>query len=114
VLIRVGLPYRVVGGTRFYERKEIKDAIAYLRLVANPDDDVNLRRVINVPKRGIGEKAESTVASFADQEGISFGAALRQLDDVPGLATRSRKSLEGFVALMRSEEHTSELQSRFD
>src|SRR5690625_4858296 len=100
VLIRVGLPYRVVGGTRFYERKEIKDAIAYLRLVANPDDDVNVRRVINVPKRGIGEKAESTVASFADQEGISFGAALRQLDDVPGLATRSHKSLEGFVALM--------------
>src|SRR5699024_9214496 len=76
VLIRVGLPYRVVGGTRFYERKEIKDAIAYLRLVDNPDDDVNLRRVLNVPKRGIGDKAESTVAGFAAQERISFGAAL--------------------------------------
>ncbi|HLS03686.1 MAG TPA: 3'-5' exonuclease, partial [Actinomycetales bacterium] len=100
ILIRVGLPYRVVGGTRFYERREIKDALAYLRAVDNPDDDVNLRRVINVPKRGIGDKAESTVAGFADSERISFGAALRRLDEIPELATRSRRALEGFIELL--------------
>ncbi len=66
VLIRVGLPYKVVGGTRFYERREIKDAIAYLRAIANPDDDVNLRRVLNVPKRGIGDRSEAMLAAFAE------------------------------------------------
>src|SRR5690625_7776331 len=71
ILVRVGLPYRVVGGTRFYERREIKDALAYLRAIDNPDDDVNLRRILNVPKRGIGDKAESAVAAFAAQERIS-------------------------------------------
>ncbi|MBY0175033.1 3'-5' exonuclease, partial [Micrococcus luteus] len=76
VLIRVGLPYKVVGGTRFYERREIKDAVAYLRALANPDDDVNVRRVLNVPKRGLGERSESMLAAFAERERISFGAAL--------------------------------------
>ena len=84
VLIRVGLPYKVVGGTRFYERKEIKDAVAYLRAIANPDDDVNLRRILNVPKRGLGDRSEAMVAAFAERERISFGAALERLDEVPG------------------------------
>src|SRR5665648_607319 len=75
VLIRVGLPYKVVGGTRFYERREIKDAVAYLRAIANPDDDVNVRRVLNVPKRGLGDRSEAMVAAFAERERISFGAA---------------------------------------
>src|SRR5690625_1511729 len=100
ILIRVGLPYRVVGGTRFYERREIKDALAYLRLVDNPDDDVNLRRVLNVPKRGIGDKAESTVAGFAAQERISFGAALRRAEGIPGMTTRALRALNGFVELL--------------
>ena len=65
VLVRVGLPYKVVGGTRFYERKEIKDALAYLRVLVNPDDDVNLRRILNEPKRGIGDRAEGAVAALA-------------------------------------------------
>ena len=101
VLIRVGLPYRVVGGTRFYERKEIKDAVAYLRAVANPDDDVNLRRILNVPKRGLGERAEAVLAAFAERERISFGAAVERAAEAPGLPTRSLKSVEAFAELMR-------------
>ena len=100
VLIRVGLPYKVVGGTRFYERREIKDAVAYLRAIVNPDDDVNLRRILNVPKRGLGERAEAMVAAHAERNRISFGAALDQVDDVPGLATRSLNGLRAFAGLM--------------
>ncbi|GMA22612.1 DNA helicase [Luteimicrobium album] len=100
VLIRVGLPYKVVGGTRFYERREIKDAIAYLRAVDNLDDDVNLRRVLGVPKRGIGERSEALVASFAERERISFGAALGRLDEIPAMTTRTLRPLEGFRDLM--------------
>lgn len=100
VLIRVGLPYKVVGGTRFYERKEIKDAVAYLRAIANPDDDVNLRRILNVPKRGLGDRSEAMVASFAERERISFGAALDLLDEVPGLGTRAITGLTAFAAMM--------------
>ena len=74
--MRAGLPYKVVGGTRFYERKEIKDALAYLRAVDNPDDTVSLRRIFNVPKRGLGQKAEATLAAHAEQYGISFGQAI--------------------------------------
>ncbi|MCK9792481.1 UvrD-helicase domain-containing protein [Isoptericola sp. 4D.3] len=101
VLIRVGLPYKVVGGTRFYERREIKDAVAYLRALANPDDDVNLRRVLNVPKRGLGDKAESLVASFADRERISFGAALERADEIGGMTSRTLKPLTAFRDMMR-------------
>ncbi|GII98611.1 ATP-dependent DNA helicase PcrA [Sediminihabitans luteus] len=101
VLIRVGLPYKVVGGTRFYERREIKDAVAYLRAIANPDDDVNVRRVLNVPKRGLGDRAEASVAAFADAERTSFGAALDRCDEIPGLTTRTLNPLRRFRDLMR-------------
>ena len=79
LLVRQGIPYRVVGGTRFYERREIKDALAYLQVISNPDDTVAARRVLNVPKRGIGAKAEEAIAAHAAYYGISFGAALRHL-----------------------------------
>ena len=79
LLVRQGIPYRVVGGTRFYERREIKDALAYLQVISNPDDTVAARRVLNVPKRGIGAKAEEAIAAHAARHGISFGAALRHL-----------------------------------
>lgn len=79
LLVRQGIPYRVVGGTRFYERREIKDALAYLQIISNPDDTVAARRVLNVPKRGIGAKAEEAIAAHAAHHGISFGAALRHL-----------------------------------
>ena len=100
ILIRVGLPYTVVGGVRFYERKEVRDAIAYLRAVANPDDDVSMRRIINVPKRGIGERAEEAIESFAQRERISFGAALDRATEIPGLATRSQAQVIAFADLM--------------
>jgi len=79
LLVRQGIPYRVVGGTCFYERREIKDALAYLQVISNPDDTVAARRVLNVPKRGIGAKAEEAIAAHAAHYGISFGAALRHL-----------------------------------
>jgi len=100
VLIRVGLPYKIVGGTRFYERKEIKDAVAYLHAIANPDDDVNLRRIVNVPKRGLGDKAESVVAGYAALNGISFGAALEQAHLIPGLTSRTLNPLKKFADLL--------------
>ncbi|MCL2090772.1 MAG: DNA helicase PcrA [Micrococcales bacterium] len=99
-LVRADLPYRVVGGTRFYDRKEVKDAVAYLRAVANPDDDVNLRRILNVPKRGLGERSEAMVAAYAQRAGLSFGAALERLDDVPGLGTRAVSGLRSFATLL--------------
>src|SRR5690606_35322854 len=77
IFIRLGLPYRVVGGVRFYERREVRDALAYLRVLANPEDTVSLRRILNVPKRGIGERAEAVVATHAERERISFYSALR-------------------------------------
>ncbi|GAA2243655.1 DNA helicase PcrA [Rarobacter faecitabidus] len=99
-LIKVGLPYRLIGGTRFYERREVKDAVAYLRVVANPDDDVSLRRILNVPKRGIGDRSEAVIAQFAAREGISFFAALRRLDELPGMTARTTKPVAGFLALL--------------
>ncbi len=100
VFIRVGLPYRVVGGVRFYERREVRDLLAYLRLIANPADEVSLRRVLNVPKRGIGERAEEYVAAFAQRERNTFAQALARPADVPGLAARSASAIEGFNALI--------------
>src|SRR4051794_28682013 len=89
VFIRVGLPYKVVGGVRFYERREVRDALAYLRVLANPADAVSLRRIVNVPKRGIGERAEACLDAYAERERTTFWEALRHCEDVPGLATRS-------------------------
>ncbi|WP_104168732.1 DNA helicase PcrA [Arthrobacter sp. SX1312] len=100
ILLRVGLPYKVVGGTRFYERKEIKDALAYLRVLVNQDDVVNLRRILNEPKRGIGDRAEYAVASLGERERISFMEALRRADHAPGMATRSVNAVTGFVKLI--------------
>ncbi len=100
VFIRVGLPYKVVGGVRFYERKEIRDAVAYLRLLANPDDDISLRRILNVPRRGIGERAEACVEVLAQRERISFGAALARADEAPAIATRSLGQIREFVQMI--------------
>ncbi|GEO95876.1 DNA helicase PcrA [Kocuria turfanensis] len=100
ILMRVGLPYKVVGGTRFYERKEIKDALSYLRSIVNPDDDINVRRIVNEPKRGIGDRAEGAAAALAERERISFMDALRRADEAPGMATRSLNAVRAFVQLM--------------
>ncbi len=100
VFVRVGLPYKVVGGTRFYERREVKDALAYLRVLSNPADTVNLRRILNVPKRGIGDRAEAVVAALAERERITFVEALGRPEDAPGIATRSITCIKGFTALL--------------
>ncbi|MBM3687610.1 MAG: ATP-dependent DNA helicase PcrA, partial [Actinobacteria bacterium] len=100
IFVRVGLPYTVVGSVRFYERREIRDAIAYLRAIANPDDDVSVRRIINVPKRGIGERAEEVIESYAQRERLSFGTALDRAADVPGLAARSQAQVVAFARLL--------------
>jgi len=100
VFVRVGLPYRVVGGVRFYERKEVRDALAYLRVLANPADLVSLRRILNTPRRGIGDKAEECLTRFAERERIPFSAALTRCDEVTGMATRSVKAVTDFAALM--------------
>ncbi len=100
VFIRNGMPYRIVGGVRFYERKEVKDALAYLRAIANPDDEINLRRILNTPRRGIGDRAEATVSVYAERERIGFGEALQLIDDIPGLAPRSANSLRSFAELL--------------
>ena len=102
VFVRVGLPYKVVGGTRFYERREVKDALAYLRVISNPTDTVNLRRILNVPKRGIGERAEACVAQLAERERIPFVAALGRPQDAPGIATRSVTAITGFTSLLEA------------
>ncbi|HZY77266.1 MAG TPA: DNA helicase PcrA [Jatrophihabitantaceae bacterium] len=102
VFIRVGLPYKVVGGVRFYERKEVRDALAYLRVIANPDDVVSLRRILNTPRRGIGDRAEACVEVLAQQERISFGAALERADEAFGLAARSLNAIREFTELMTS------------
>jgi DNA helicase-2/ATP-dependent DNA helicase PcrA len=108
VFIRMGLPYKVVGGVRFYERREVRDALAYLRMLANPADEISLRRVLNTPKRGIGERAEACVASLASRDGITFWEALTRAEDAPGVATRSLNNIKGFVDMIE------ELQSMVD
>ncbi|MFI5714225.1 DNA helicase PcrA [Nocardia sp. NPDC051750] len=102
IFIRMGLPYKVVGGVRFYERKEVRDIVAYLRVLENPDDAVSLRRILNTPRRGIGDRAEACVAVHAEQRGIGFAAALRDAaaGDVALLNTRARNAIAGFVALL--------------
>ncbi|MEV4562448.1 DNA helicase PcrA [Nonomuraea sp. NPDC049419] len=100
IFIRTGLPYKVVGGVRFYERKEVKDLLAYLRVLANPNDVVSLRRILNVPKRGIGERAEAMIEALSSRERISFWDALRRADEAHGMATRSLNAVREFVAML--------------
>src|SRR3954463_11960457 len=100
VFIRVGMPYKVVGGVRFYERREVRDALAYLRVLVNPTDTVSMRRIVNVPKRGIGDRAEACLDAYAERERTTFWEALRHCEDVPGLATRSLNAVQEFVTLV--------------
>src|ERR1700742_1252217 len=110
VFIRAGIPYKVVGGVRFYERREIRDIVAYLRVLDNPGDAVSLRRILNTPRRGIGDRAEACVAVYAENTGSSFADALQAAAEgkVPLLNTRSAKAIAGFVEML------DELRSRLD
>ena len=100
VFIRLGLPYKVVGGVRFYERKEVRDALAYLRAIANEDDTVSVRRILNTPRRGIGDRAEACVEALSSRDRISFGAALRRSAQAPGISPRSLNAITDWVAMM--------------
>ena len=101
-LINAGLPYQLVGGTRFYERKEIKDALAYLHAIANPQDDVNMRRILNVPKRGLAARAEAAATSYADLHQVSFWEGVQHIEEVPGASTLMIKRMKAFRDLITS------------
>jgi DNA helicase-2/ATP-dependent DNA helicase PcrA len=102
VFIRAGIPYKVVGGVRFYERREIRDIVAYLRVLDNPGDSVSMRRILNTPRRGIGDRAEACVAVYAENTGLSFNDALQAAAEgkVPMLNTRSEKCIASFVEML--------------
>jgi DNA helicase-2/ATP-dependent DNA helicase PcrA len=102
VFIRAGIPYKVVGGVRFYERREIRDIVAYLRVLDNPGDSVSMRRILNTPRRGIGDRAEACVAVYAENTGASFNDALQAAAEgkVPMLNTRSEKCIAAFVEMI--------------
>ena len=100
VVMSSSFHYKVVGGVRFYERREVKDALAYLRTIANPSDLVSLRRILNVPKRGIGDRAEACIEAFATRERITFWEALQRAGEAPGIATRSLTMINSFVELI--------------
>ncbi|SEQ66238.1 DNA helicase-2 / ATP-dependent DNA helicase PcrA [Mycobacterium sp. 88mf] len=104
VFIRAGIPYKVVGGVRFYERREIRDIVAYLRVLDNPGDSVSMRRILNTPRRGIGDRAEACVAVYAENTGASFNDALQAAAEgrVPMLNSRSEKAIASFVQLLDS------------
>ncbi|MEZ5350863.1 MAG: 3'-5' exonuclease [Microthrixaceae bacterium] len=98
-LMRAGIPYRVVGGPRFYDRKEVKDALAYLKVIVNPTDEVSAKRVVNVPKRGVGDQSVGRLESFARSHGVGFVDALRRWDEA-GVSPRSAKGIEAFLELI--------------
>ena len=101
IFLKSNIPYQIVGGTKFYDRKEIKDVLAYLRLISNPDDDISFRRIVNVPKRGIGEATIDRLAQYADEKGMSMFSALQEVDFI-GLSARATNQLASFYDLMKN------------
>lgn len=99
ILIRSGIPYRIIGGTKFYERAEIKDVMAYLVAIANPADSLSFRRILNVPKRGIGPATETSLVSFADREGLSLREAVRRSDEL-GLGPKVTQAMLSLAAAL--------------
>ena len=112
VFMRIGIPYKVVGGVRFYERKEIKDFLAYLRVVVNPEDEVSLRRIINTPKRGIGDRALDLLSLYAQNNNLTFWQSLCQVEKNQEIAARSSLSLIDFVKLIQSLQTLVEAKTR--
>ncbi|NBS31144.1 MAG: hypothetical protein EBS76_11645, partial [Actinobacteria bacterium] len=99
--MRLGVPYQVVGGTKFYDRREVRDALAYLRVVANPADEVSVKRVLNVPKRGVGDTSVARIDEFASQEGLSFLDAARRASEA-GVSGRAARGVESFCEVVDS------------
>jgi DNA helicase-2/ATP-dependent DNA helicase PcrA len=100
VFMRSALPYKVVGGLRFYERREVKDLLAYLRVLSNLEDEISIRRVINLPKRGIGDRALECVELFGSAQGLSFWQALNRASEAPGIPNRAAQSINEFVSML--------------
>ncbi len=98
--LRYGVPYRVVGGLRFYERQEIKDVLAYLRAIVNPSDSLSVKRIVNVPKRGLGKAAVAWIDAFSSREGIDFAEAIGRAEDIPQLMPAARKAALSFAAML--------------
>jgi DNA helicase-2/ATP-dependent DNA helicase PcrA len=98
-MVRAEVPYRVVGGTKFYDRKEVKDVLAYLRVLVNPDDEVSWRRIVNVPKRGVGDQSVAKLAGFAGSRGLSFGEAVAEAGEA-GVGGKAGKALEDLADLL--------------
>lgn len=110
VFVKSNIPYNIVGGTKFYDRKEIKDMLAYLRLISNPDDDLSLTRIINVPKRGIGASTVEKIAAYAAQQGISMYHAIQEIEQI-GLSARLSGFVADFARLIRDMEAMQEYLS---
>jgi len=110
VFLKSNIPYGIVGGTKFYDRKEIKDVLAYLRLISNPDDDISLQRVINVPKRGIGQASVDKLSSFAAAQGISLYQAIHKADQI-GLSGKAGKTIQEFASMIQALEGMKEYLS---
>ncbi len=100
VFMRNALPYKVVGGLRFYERREVKDLLAYLRVLSNLEDEISLRRIINVPKRGIGDTSLDYVDAFATQHSISFWQGLLRCNEAPGIPSRAAQAINDFTSMI--------------
>jgi DNA helicase-2/ATP-dependent DNA helicase PcrA len=98
-LMRAGVPYKVVGGTRFYDRREVKDALAYLKAVANPADEVSIKRVLNVPKRGVGDQSIARLDAYANDQGVPFVEALRHAGDA-GVSGAAGRGIDSFLSLL--------------
>jgi DNA helicase II / ATP-dependent DNA helicase PcrA len=107
-LVRLGVPYKVIGGTRFYDRREVRDVLAYLRSVVNPQDEVSLKRILNVPKRGIGDSTVARLDAWAASRGVGFVDALRRADDT-GVGPRAVRAIEAFLEL--HDELASQVES---
>ena len=112
IFMRAGIPYRVVGGVRFYQRKEVKDVLAYLRLLLNPQDVISARRVVNTPKRGIGDATVAALEGFAAIEQIPFLEATRRADELAELGARAKGAIAGFVGVMHRLQEAFESGAR--
>jgi DNA helicase-2/ATP-dependent DNA helicase PcrA len=100
LFVRFGVTYQVVGGLKYYDRREVKDALAYLKSIVNPDDQVSIKRIINTPKRAIGDTSVAHVDRFAQSHGIGFMDALRRVSEIDALTPRAQNAIADFVALM--------------
>ena len=101
IFLKSNIPYKIVGGTKFYDRKEIKDILAYLRLIGNPDDEISFARIINVPKRGIGATSIDKIINYGVQNGISLTAVFDEIEHV-GVSAKITKAVKEFANLLNN------------